>query len=88
VDPDPDPAFLRKSSSAGNRTRTSLSVARNSDHYTTEAVTSSQQWQYIYAPYSIQRSCTMEKYSLTAVAEKKKYIYMRFSHESHIRNMS
>jgi hypothetical protein len=38
VDPVPDPLFLRKSSSAGNRTRTSESVARNSDHYTTEAV--------------------------------------------------
>jgi hypothetical protein len=32
VDPLPDPLLLRKSSSAGNRTRTSGSVARNSDH--------------------------------------------------------
>jgi hypothetical protein len=30
VDPVPDPLLLRKSSSAGNRTRTSGSVARNS----------------------------------------------------------
>jgi hypothetical protein len=32
VDPVPDPLLLRKSGSAGNRTRTSGSVARNSDH--------------------------------------------------------
>jgi hypothetical protein len=32
VDPAPDPLHLRKSGSAGNRTRTSGSVARNSDH--------------------------------------------------------
>jgi hypothetical protein len=38
VDPVPDPLLLRKSGSAGNRTRISVSVARNSDHYTTEAV--------------------------------------------------
>jgi hypothetical protein len=31
VDPVPDPLLLRKSGSAGNRTRTSGSVARNSD---------------------------------------------------------
>jgi hypothetical protein len=31
VDPVPDPLLLRKSDSAGNRTRTSVSVARNSD---------------------------------------------------------
>jgi uncharacterized protein YcbK (DUF882 family) len=37
VDPVPDPLLLRKSGSAGNRTRTSGSVARNSDHYLTEA---------------------------------------------------
>jgi hypothetical protein len=38
VDPVPDPLLLRKSGSAGNRTQTSGSVARNSDHWTTEAV--------------------------------------------------
>jgi hypothetical protein len=38
VDPVPDPALLRKSGSAGNQTLTSGSVARNSDHYTIEAV--------------------------------------------------
>jgi hypothetical protein len=32
VDPVPDPLLLRKSGSAGNRNRTSGSVARNSDH--------------------------------------------------------
>jgi hypothetical protein len=32
VDPVPEPLFLRKSGSAGNRTRTSGSVARNSDY--------------------------------------------------------
>jgi hypothetical protein len=32
VDPVPDPLLLRKSGSVGNRTRTSGSVARNSDH--------------------------------------------------------
>jgi hypothetical protein len=34
----PDPLLLRKSRSAVNRTRTSGSVARNSDHWITEAV--------------------------------------------------
>jgi hypothetical protein len=38
VDPVPDPLLLRKCGSAGNRTRTSGSVARNSDRYTIEAV--------------------------------------------------
>jgi hypothetical protein len=33
-----DPLLLRNSGSARNRTRTSGSVNRNSDHYTTEAV--------------------------------------------------
>jgi hypothetical protein len=37
VGPVPDP-LLRKCGSDGNRTRTSGSVARNSDHHTTEAV--------------------------------------------------
>jgi hypothetical protein len=32
VDPVPDPLLLRKSGSTGNRTRTSGSVARSSDH--------------------------------------------------------
>jgi hypothetical protein len=36
--PDPDPLLLRKSGSGGNRTRTSGSVARTSDHWTTETV--------------------------------------------------
>jgi hypothetical protein len=38
VDPVPDPLLLRKSGSANNRTWTSGSVGRNSDHWTTEAV--------------------------------------------------
>jgi hypothetical protein len=38
VDPVPDPLLLKKSGSAGNRTRTSGSVTRNSDHYTTVVV--------------------------------------------------
>jgi hypothetical protein len=45
VDPVPNPLLFsffffsfRKSGSAGNRTRASGSVAKNSDHYTTEAV--------------------------------------------------
>jgi hypothetical protein len=38
VDPVPDPLLLRKSASAGNPTQILESVARNSDHYTTEAV--------------------------------------------------
>jgi hypothetical protein len=37
MDPVTDPLLLRKSSSAGNRTRASGSVARNSDHQTTES---------------------------------------------------
>jgi hypothetical protein len=32
VDPVPDPLLFRKSGSVGNRTQTSGSVARNSDH--------------------------------------------------------
>jgi hypothetical protein len=36
--PVPDPLLLRKSGSAGNRPGISGSVARNSDHWTTEAV--------------------------------------------------
>jgi hypothetical protein len=36
VDPVPDPLLLRKSGSSKNQTRTSESVARNSDHWTTE----------------------------------------------------
>jgi hypothetical protein len=38
VDPVPDPLLFRKSDSAGNRTRTSRSVAKNSDQQTTEEV--------------------------------------------------
>jgi hypothetical protein len=38
VDPVPDPLLLRKTGSAANRTRTSGSAARNSDHQSTEAV--------------------------------------------------
>jgi hypothetical protein len=38
VDPVPDQLLLRKSGSAGNGTRISGSVARNSDHLTTQAV--------------------------------------------------
>jgi hypothetical protein len=38
VDPVQDPLILRKSGTARNRTRTSGSLARNSDHETTEAV--------------------------------------------------
>jgi hypothetical protein len=38
VDSFQDPLLLRKSGSAGNRTRTSGSVARNSDHCITEEV--------------------------------------------------
>jgi hypothetical protein len=39
VDPVPDPLLLCKCDSAGNRIPTSGSVSRNSDHYSTEAVT-------------------------------------------------
>jgi hypothetical protein len=38
VDPVPDPLLIRKSGSSGNQTRTSGSVARNSDHWTAEVV--------------------------------------------------
>jgi hypothetical protein len=41
VDPVPDPLLLRNSGSAGNRTWSSGSTARNSDHWTTEGVISS-----------------------------------------------
>jgi hypothetical protein len=37
MDPVPEPLLLRKSGSAENRTQTSGSVARNPDHWTTEA---------------------------------------------------
>jgi hypothetical protein len=40
MDPVPDQLLFRKAGSAGNRTWTSESIARNSDHYTTEAVSS------------------------------------------------
>jgi hypothetical protein len=40
VDPVPDPLLLRKSGSARNRTQTSGSVARNSDHMIVNCVTS------------------------------------------------
>jgi hypothetical protein len=39
VDPVTDPLLIRKSGSTGNRIGTSGSVARNSDHWTTDAVT-------------------------------------------------
>jgi hypothetical protein len=48
VDPVSDPLLLRKSGSAGYRTWTSGSVAKNSDHYTTEAVSHTH---YIYDTY-------------------------------------
>jgi hypothetical protein len=38
VNPVPDPLLLSLTGSAGNRARASGSVARNSDHLTTEAV--------------------------------------------------
>jgi hypothetical protein len=38
MDPVPDSLFLRKFGSARNRTRTSGLVDKNSDHYTTGAV--------------------------------------------------
>jgi hypothetical protein len=38
MDPVPEPLLLRKSGSVESRTRTSGSVARNSDQYTTDAV--------------------------------------------------
>jgi hypothetical protein len=38
VDPVPDQLLLRKCGSAGNRSLTSESVAKNSDHWTKEAV--------------------------------------------------
>jgi hypothetical protein len=38
VDPVPDPLLLKMSGSAENQNRTSGSVARNSEHYTTEAL--------------------------------------------------
>jgi hypothetical protein len=38
VDSVPDPQLIRKSGSAGNRSRTSGSVARNYDYYKTEEV--------------------------------------------------
>jgi hypothetical protein len=52
VDPVPDPLLLRKSGSAGNRSRTSVSVARNSDHKTIEAVYAGTQcFFWAVAPY-------------------------------------
>jgi hypothetical protein len=38
VDPVPDALLLRNVGSAGNRTQNSGPVAKNSDHWTTEAV--------------------------------------------------
>jgi hypothetical protein len=48
VDPVPDPLlFFFFSGSAGNRTRASGSVAKNSDHWTTEAVEYCHYYNYI-----------------------------------------
>jgi hypothetical protein len=52
VDPVPDPLLLRKSGSAGNRTRVSGSVGRNSGHWTTEVVHT----------HLVSRSSTVEHY--------------------------
>jgi hypothetical protein len=38
MDPVPDPLLFFYSGSAGNRTWASGSIAKNADHYTTEAV--------------------------------------------------
>jgi hypothetical protein len=48
VDPVSDPLLLRKSGRAGNRTRTSGSVARNSDHQITGQSVSGICWQNVY----------------------------------------
>jgi hypothetical protein len=53
VDPVPDPLLLRESDSAGNRTRTSGSVARNSDHYTKETVALIYNYYKITSSYKI-----------------------------------
>jgi hypothetical protein len=42
MDPVPDPLLLRKSDSSENRTLTSGSIVRNSDHKTTEAVSTTE----------------------------------------------
>jgi hypothetical protein len=60
VDRVPDPLLLRKLGSAGNQTRTYGSVARNSDHLTTEAVhlTLTKYKLFLYVPcatYALQK---------------------------------
>jgi hypothetical protein len=74
VDAVPDPLLLRKSGSTGNRTRTSESVARNSDHYTTEAVTTVpilylSLWTRIY-------SGTILTYAITESSQHKSLIFI------------
>jgi hypothetical protein len=69
VDPVPDPLLLRKSGSAGNRTKISGSVARNSDHYTTGTVSLSLSlslslYIYIYI-YNGKGESMVLKYSVT-----------------------
>jgi hypothetical protein len=51
VDPVPDPLVLRKAGSDGNRTLTTRSVARNSDHMIKEAVHPLLHKIYIFSSY-------------------------------------
>jgi hypothetical protein len=50
VDHVPDSLLLRKFGSSENRTQTSKSVARNSDHYTTDAVPSLRKYKFMMKP--------------------------------------
>jgi hypothetical protein len=67
VDPVPDPILLRKSGSVGNRTRTSGSIARNSDKYTTERST------FVYITYINSVRTSQETIHLRSVASNSDY---------------
>jgi hypothetical protein len=60
VNPVQDPLLLRKPGKAKNRTRTSGSVARNSDHQTTEAIDSFRVQQRVHIEF--RKSASWDKF--------------------------
>jgi hypothetical protein len=75
ADPVPDPLLLRKRGSVGNRTRTSGSAARNSDHWTTviSSLTNLKKSgkQTLKLNYSVICDCTESKLRLSLNCELK-----------------
>jgi hypothetical protein len=73
MDPVPDPLLLRKSGSDGNRTRTSESVAKKSEHQTTEDVISFQ----IIFKNSVRTSLETHYFSATHITPLTAQLYSR-----------